>query len=487
MDREPRAPRLHAPRARLPRLRRRGRAGARRSPRRVERGLALKKTGQRGDDARRRPRDPPDQRPRRRLLPRADAARAARRSSTRSSGRARPRSRPCAGRPGFDFPERAVDCELVALSEPGRLRDRARPDRLRPRASTSPSPSTTSTSSRSTSSARTRSTRGCADGGTYLCGPLARFALSADRLSPLAREAAREAGLEPPCRDPFRSIVVRSVELVYACDEALRLIDGVRGARRAGRRGRAARRRRLRRTRGAARPPLPPLRARRRRARSSTRRSSRRRRRTSWRSRTTCASVVEPLRRRSPTTSCARLRADDPQLRPVHLVRDALPRPRGRARVSDGRDRRRQRVPRRRRRRARGRRARPRASRPSVDVLECEQEPTRLLDAWEGADAGARRRRGLVGRGARDGAPLRRERRARCPRRVFRASTHAFGVGEAVELARALGPAAATRRSSTASRARRSARATSSRPAVAAAVEPLAAELREEAGCTSAR
>ena len=37
-------------------------------------------------------------------------------------------------------------------------------------------------------------------------------------------EAARDAGLEAPCRDPFRSIVVRSVELVYACDEALRLI-----------------------------------------------------------------------------------------------------------------------------------------------------------------------------------------------------------------------------------------------------------------------
>ena len=38
-------------------------------------------------------------------------------------------------------------------------------------------------------------------------------------------EAAREAGVEPPCRDAFRSIVVRGVELVYACDEALRLID----------------------------------------------------------------------------------------------------------------------------------------------------------------------------------------------------------------------------------------------------------------------
>ena len=60
--------------------------------------------------------------------------------------------------------------------------------------------------------------------GSYLCGPLARFALAADRLSPLAREAAKEAGLEQSERNPFRSIVVRSVELVYAADEALRLI-----------------------------------------------------------------------------------------------------------------------------------------------------------------------------------------------------------------------------------------------------------------------
>jgi sulfhydrogenase subunit alpha len=60
--------------------------------------------------------------------------------------------------------------------------------------------------------------------GSYLCGPLARFALAADRLSPVAREAAKEAGLEPSERNPFRSIVVRCVELVYAADEALRLI-----------------------------------------------------------------------------------------------------------------------------------------------------------------------------------------------------------------------------------------------------------------------
>ncbi len=63
------------------------------------------------------------------------------------------------------------------------------------------------------------------DGGTYFLGPMARYALSSDRLSPLAREAAAEAGLGPVCRNPFQSIVVRAVEILYALDEALRLID----------------------------------------------------------------------------------------------------------------------------------------------------------------------------------------------------------------------------------------------------------------------
>lgn len=61
--------------------------------------------------------------------------------------------------------------------------------------------------------------------GAYLAGPLARYHLNFDALSPLAKEAAREAGLGPACRNPFQSIIVRGVELVYACDEALRLID----------------------------------------------------------------------------------------------------------------------------------------------------------------------------------------------------------------------------------------------------------------------
>jgi len=61
--------------------------------------------------------------------------------------------------------------------------------------------------------------------GAYFAGPLARYNLNFDKLSPLAQEAAREAGLGPQCHNPFQSIIVRSVEILYACDEALRLID----------------------------------------------------------------------------------------------------------------------------------------------------------------------------------------------------------------------------------------------------------------------
>lgn len=61
--------------------------------------------------------------------------------------------------------------------------------------------------------------------GSYLAGPLARFNLSADTLSPIARAAAAEAGITTGCRNPFQSIIVRSIEILYACDEALRLLD----------------------------------------------------------------------------------------------------------------------------------------------------------------------------------------------------------------------------------------------------------------------
>ncbi len=61
--------------------------------------------------------------------------------------------------------------------------------------------------------------------GPYLVGPLARYNLNFDRLSPLAREEALAAGLSKVCRNPFKSIIVRSVEMLQALDEALTIIE----------------------------------------------------------------------------------------------------------------------------------------------------------------------------------------------------------------------------------------------------------------------
>jgi coenzyme F420-reducing hydrogenase alpha subunit len=61
--------------------------------------------------------------------------------------------------------------------------------------------------------------------GAYLVGPLARYALNFGKLSPLAREAAYAAGLGPVVTNPYQSIVVRAVESLYACDEALRIME----------------------------------------------------------------------------------------------------------------------------------------------------------------------------------------------------------------------------------------------------------------------
>jgi hydrogenase maturation protease len=72
-----------------------------------------------------------------------------------------------------------------------------------------------------------------------------------------------------------------------------------------------------------------------------------------------------------------------------------------------------------------------------VEVTACEQEPTRLIDAWRGADlavivdaveSGAQP--GTLHRFDAGDAPI--------PESVFRSSTHAFGIGETIELSRAL-------------------------------------------------
>jgi sulfhydrogenase subunit alpha len=63
------------------------------------------------------------------------------------------------------------------------------------------------------------------DAAPFVVGPLARYALNGSLLSPTAAALADEVGLGPVCRNPFRSIVVRSVEIVHAVEEALRIIE----------------------------------------------------------------------------------------------------------------------------------------------------------------------------------------------------------------------------------------------------------------------
>jgi coenzyme F420-reducing hydrogenase alpha subunit len=65
-------------------------------------------------------------------------------------------------------------------------------------------------------------------GGSYHVGPMARYSLNSGQLTPAAAAAAAEAGLGPTCTNPFQSIIVRSVEVVLALEEALRLVDAYR-------------------------------------------------------------------------------------------------------------------------------------------------------------------------------------------------------------------------------------------------------------------
>ena len=66
------------------------------------------------------------------------------------------------------------------------------------------------------------------DGSPYLTGPLARFNLNYDRLTPRALAAAERIGLRPPCNNPFKMLPVRLIETIYALEEAISLIRSYR-------------------------------------------------------------------------------------------------------------------------------------------------------------------------------------------------------------------------------------------------------------------
>ncbi len=61
--------------------------------------------------------------------------------------------------------------------------------------------------------------------GSAHLGPMARYNLNYDRLTPIAKQAANDAGLGEVCKNPFKSIILRGVETVLAFEEAIRLIN----------------------------------------------------------------------------------------------------------------------------------------------------------------------------------------------------------------------------------------------------------------------
>jgi sulfhydrogenase subunit alpha len=126
---------------------------------------------------------------------------------------------------GFDFPELTVDHELLALSQPGSYpiergtivtsggRQFAAAD-FEEHVLEEQVPHSTALHARLAGL-----------DGTYLTGPLARYTLNSRWLPPVAANAAAAAGLGNSCRNPFRSIIVRAVEIVCAIEEAIRLIE----------------------------------------------------------------------------------------------------------------------------------------------------------------------------------------------------------------------------------------------------------------------
>jgi sulfhydrogenase subunit alpha len=61
--------------------------------------------------------------------------------------------------------------------------------------------------------------------GPYFLGPLARVNLNFERLGPEVGAVARESGIPWPNSNPYTSIVARALEVLYAVDEAIRIID----------------------------------------------------------------------------------------------------------------------------------------------------------------------------------------------------------------------------------------------------------------------
>ena len=124
---------------------------------------------------------------------------------------------------GFDFPALEVDHEFLALSHPDHY---AIEQGVIARSAGTPFAVADFTDHVVEAQVpHSTALQATLDGGRHLTGPLARYSLNSSLLSPLARQTAADPGLGATCRNPFHSIVVRAVEVVYAVEEAIRIID----------------------------------------------------------------------------------------------------------------------------------------------------------------------------------------------------------------------------------------------------------------------
>jgi len=60
--------------------------------------------------------------------------------------------------------------------------------------------------------------------GEYLVGPLARFNNCYDELSPGAKDIAEAIEFKPGCKNQFKSILARGIEVMFAIEESIRII-----------------------------------------------------------------------------------------------------------------------------------------------------------------------------------------------------------------------------------------------------------------------
>ncbi len=139
---------------------------------------------------------------------------------------------------GFDFPDVSMDYRFVVADDPGHYPvlgtgfvvegGTGRPDTRFPTSAFSEQVVETHVEHSTALHAHLES------GDGYLVGPLARFAMASQRLHPIALEVAEQVGLTGPVHNPFRSIVVRAVEVIHATATALDLIASLSGDRLTG-------------------------------------------------------------------------------------------------------------------------------------------------------------------------------------------------------------------------------------------------------------